>query len=219
MLVSRDPQEIRAFAARHEGRAVIKPTHGTKGRNVFLLRSDDDENANQMIEAVAQEGQVIAQEYVPEAAAGDVRLLLVNGRPLQQDGRFAAVRRVSASGDFRNNGHVGAKRTKADVNERMIATAELAAPRLIKDGLFLVGLDLAGDKILEMNVSSPGGLGWATAFEDIDFYAPVIEAIDRKVAALREFDGPYDNAYWATWASDSKGDLAAESPPAFPVRS
>jgi glutathione synthase len=61
MLVSRDPQEIRAFAAEHGGRAVIKPTHGTKGRNVFLLRSDDDENGNQMIEAVAQEGQVIAQ--------------------------------------------------------------------------------------------------------------------------------------------------------------
>jgi glutathione synthase len=198
MLVSRDPHQIKSFADAHDGRAVIKPMHGSSGRSVFLLRSEDDQNANQMIETVARDGQVIAQEYVPAAAAGDVRLLLLNGRPLQRNGRYAALRRVAAAGDFRNNGNVGAQRLRTDVTDAMIAAAELLAPRLIRDGLFLVGVDVAGDKILELNVLSPGGLGWATRFEGIDFYTPVIEAIECKVAGLREFGGDYDNAYWAT---------------------
>jgi glutathione synthase len=176
---------------------------------VFLLRSDDDQNANQMIETVARDGQVVAQEYVPAAAEGDVRLLLINGRPLQRNGRYAALRRVAATGDFRNNGNAGAQRLRTDVTDAMIAAAELLTPRLIQDGLFLVGVDVAGDKILELNVLSPGGLGWATRFEGIDFYTPVIEAVESKVAALREFKGDYDNAYWATFdASPAESNAA-----------
>ena len=212
MLVSRDPGELKSFAACHGGRAVIKPVVGSSGRNVFLLRSDDHQNANQMIDAVTREGQAIAQEYVPAAASGDVRLLLLNGRPLERDGRYAAVRRVAAPGDFRNNGNVGAERLRADVSDAMIAATEHLAPRLISDGLFLVGVDVAGDKILEINVSSPGGLGWATRFEGIDFYTPVIEAIERKVEALRGFNGAYRNAYWATFDPASDGSPPADGP-------
>jgi glutathione synthase len=199
MLISSDADEIKAFAATHGGRAVIKPRFGSRGRNVFLLRSDDHENANQMIEVVAREGHVIVQEYVAAASAGDVRLLLLNGRPLTRDGRYAAVRRVAAPGEFRNNGHAGATRLPAVVDDTMVAAAELLAPRLIEDGLFLVGVDLAGDKVIEINVASPGGLGWATRFEGVDFYTPVIEAIEHKVCALLDFEGVYDNAYWATF--------------------
>lgn len=197
-LISRDPDEIKTFASTHGGRAVIKPISGSSGRSVFLLRSDDCHNANQMIETVLREGHVVAQEYI-DASDGDVRVLCVNGRPLRCEGRYAAVRRVAARGDFRNNGHKGGQRLPATVTQEMIASLELLGRRLISDGLFLVGVDVASDKVLEINVLSPGGLGWASMFEDVDFFGPVVAAIEEKIDALRAHVGNFDNAYWATF--------------------
>lgn len=97
--IARDPQSIRRFIDEHDGKAVLKPLQGSGGHNVFLIRPGDEANVNQMIEAVFRDGYAIVQEYLPAAAEGDMRLLVMNGRALQVDGKYAAFRRVNKQGD------------------------------------------------------------------------------------------------------------------------
>ena len=96
---------------------VLKPLQGSGGQSVFLVRPDDLPNINQMIDAVARDGYVIAQEYLPAAAEGDMRLFVLNGLPLRYRGRYAAFRRVRMGGDMRSNIHAGGK-TSAGGNYR-----------------------------------------------------------------------------------------------------
>jgi len=191
-LITRSADDIRTFVEEMEGRAVLKPLQGSGGTNVFLVQPSDMSNLNQMIDAVSRDGYVIAQEYLPAAAEGDTRLFLMNGQPLTVDGKYAAFRRISAEGDVRSNVHVGGKTARAEVSDEMIKIAEIVRPRLARDGMFLVGLDIAGNKLLEINVFSPGGLGTAARLEEVDFTAAVIEALEKKV----------------TYRADAKGDLS-----------
>ena len=191
-LISRSADDIRAFVEKEEGRAVLKPLQGSGGTNVFVVHPNDMGNLNQMIEAVSRDGYVIAQEYMPLAAEGDTRLFLMNGQPLAVDGKYAAFRRISAEGDVRSNVHVGGKIAKAEVNDEMLKIAEIVRPRLARDGMFLVGLDIVGNKLLEINVFSPGGLGTAAKLEEVDFTETVITALEKKV----------------TYRADAKGDLS-----------
>ncbi len=93
-LITRDRNEIRHFAREHGGDVVIKPLQGSGGQGVFLVRKNDLGNLNQMIEAVSRDGYVIAQEYLPDAAEGDMRLFVMNGAPLKYKGKYAAFRRL-----------------------------------------------------------------------------------------------------------------------------
>lgn len=184
-VVTRHLEDVRAFAAAH-GTIIVKPLNGSGGRSVFIVRPEDDANFNQILEAVETQGYVVAQEYLPQAREGDVRLLLLNGRPLEKDGKVAALGRVSAKGDLRNNVGAGAAVKPVNVTTTILELAELARPRLIEDGMFLVGLDIVGAdggaKVLEVNVFSPGGLVGASAFSGVDFAATVIEDLERKIA-------------------------------------
>jgi glutathione synthase len=180
-LISRNPDDIRKFVEAEGGRAVLKPLQGSGGTNVFVVKPDEVGNLNQMIEAVARDGYVIAQEYLPDAGQGDTRLFLMNGVPLCVDGKYAAFRRIAAKGDIRSNLNAGATIEKAEVDDRMLALVETVRPRLVRDGMFLVGLDIVGDKLLEINVFSPGGLGSAAKLEDTDFTSAVVAALERKV--------------------------------------
>jgi glutathione synthase len=180
-LISRDPEDIRKFVEAEGGRAVLKPLQGSGGTNVFVVKPDEVGNLNQMIEAVARDGYVIAQEYLPDAGEGDTRLFLMNGVPLCVNGKYAAFRRIAAKGDIRSNLNAGATIEKAEVDDRMLALVETVRPRLVRDGMFLVGLDIVGDKLLEINVFSPGGLGSAAKLEDTDFTSAVVAALERKV--------------------------------------
>lgn len=191
-LISRSADDIRTFVEKEEGRAVLKPLQGSGGTNVFLVQPSDMGNLNQMIEAVSRDGYVIAQEYMPAAAEGDTRLFLMNGQPLAVDGKYAAFRRISPKGDVRSNVHVGGKVAKAEVTDEMLKIAEIVRPRLARDGMFLVGLDIVGDKLLEINVFSPGGLGTAAKLEEVDFTETVITALEKKV----------------TYRADAKGELS-----------
>ena len=182
-LITRSAEDIRKFVEEMEGRAVLKPLQGSGGTNVFLVQPSDMGNVNQMIDAVSRDGYVIAQEYLPAAAKGDTRLFLMNGLPLVVDGKYAAFRRISAAGDMRSNVHVGGKTERAQVSDEMLKIAEIVRPRLEHDGMFLVGLDIAGNKLLEINVFSPGGLGTAARLEGVDFTAAVVEGLEKKVAA------------------------------------
>lgn len=199
-LISCDSGDIKAFIADQCGHAVIKPLFGSGGRNVFLVRPEDRPNLNQMIEAVGREGYVIAQEYLPEAVRGDTRLFLLNGRPFVYKGKTAAVHRARRAGDadMRSNITAGAMPRKAVVDDRLLRIAEIVRPKLVADGMFLVGLDVVGDKLMEINVFSPGGLWAASHLEGVDFDRAVIEALERKVARIgRRRD--FDNAALATW--------------------
>src|SRR5690606_30022037 len=147
---------------------------------VFLVTKETIGNLNQIIEAISRDGYIIAQEFLQEAKDGDIRLLVVNGAPLQVKGKYAAFRRQSANGDIRSNLHSGGKATKAQITDEALRIAELVRPKLINDGMFFVGLDIVGSKLLEINVFSPGGLVAAGNFEKVDFAQSVIESLERK---------------------------------------
>jgi glutathione synthase len=165
---------------------------------VFLVRPDDVPNLNQMIDAVSRDGYVIAQEYLPAAVEGDMRLFLMNGRPLRYKGKYAAFRRVRSGGDMRSNIHAGGKLEEAVVDSTALRIAEIVRPKIVQDGMFLVGLDIVGDKLMEINVFSPGGLGSAQKFEKVNFNYPVIRALERKVQYMDFYRRNFDNEEMAT---------------------
>jgi glutathione synthase len=197
-LITRDRDEIKAFAREHGGDIVIKPLQGSGGEGVFLIRKNDLGNLNQIIEAVSRDGYVVAQEYLHEATEGDVRLFMMNGEPLRYKGKFAAFRRLRASDDIRSNIHAGGTKAAAEVDDRMLQIAEIVRPKLVHDGMFLVGLDIVGDKLMEINVFSPGGLGSAQSFEGVNFPAAVIMALERKVQYMGYYQRNFNNIDMAT---------------------
>jgi glutathione synthase len=199
-LISRDKDEIKAFIKEQGDHAVLKPIAGSGGRNVFLVQPEDKPNINQMIEAVSSEGYVIAQEYLPDAVHGDIRLFLMNGDPLVSKGKYAAFRRQRRKGDLdmRSNMTAGARAIPAQVNDTILSLADTVRPRLMQDGMFLVGLDIVGDKLMEINVFSPGGLVGSGHMEGRNFCREVIRALERKVDYLRNYPGSFDNIELAT---------------------
>jgi len=179
-IITRDINDIKAFYNAHEKHIVLKPLQGSGGKNVFLI-SEETKNLNQIVDAIARDGFIIAQEYLPEATKGDVRLFLLNGRPIVVDNQIAALHRLQSKDDIRSNIHQGGKAVKAKITDKMMELVEIVSPKLIKDGMFLVGLDIVGDKLMEINVFSPGGFGHANRLHGVDFFEPVIKAIEDQV--------------------------------------
>ncbi|MBA2540753.1 MAG: glutathione synthase [Deltaproteobacteria bacterium] len=192
-LISRNADDLKKFVADEGGRACLKPLQGSGGTNVFVVTPKAKGNLNQIVDAVTRDGYAIAQEFLPDAKDGDTRLFLMNGDPLIVDGHYCAFRRISAKGDVRSNLHAGGKLAKAVITDEMLQLAEIVRPRLIRDGMFLVGLDIVGSKLMELNVFSPGGLGSAAKFEKVDFSHAVIAALERKAAARKQNDGALTN--------------------------
>ncbi len=186
-IITRDPDDIKAFARSEGGRIVLKPLLGSGGQSVFLVHPEEASNLNQMIDAVSRDGYIVAQEYLPAAEEGDTRMFLMNGIPLMNDGKYAALRRVRAGGDMRSNRTAGGKAERARIDDVALNIADMVRPKLVMDGMFFVGLDMVGDKLMEVNVFSPGGLDYAEEFEQTDFTRPVIAAIERKVKYAREY--------------------------------
>ena len=197
-LISRTPEDIKAFVGELGGKAVLKPLQGSGGQGVFMIRGRKGENLNQIIETITRDGFVVAQEYLKKAEEGDVRLFVMNGAPLEVGGKIAAFRRVNEEDDIRSNMHVGGKAERVKVTDEMLRLVSLVRPRLIKDGMFLVGLDIVGDKLMEVNVFSPGGLGSAGDIHDVDFAAAVIEALEEKVAVRGGYGSSLRNDVLAT---------------------
>jgi glutathione synthase len=197
-LVSRIADDIKRFVKQQGGAAVLKPLQGSGGQNVFLVKGKSGANLNQMIEAVTRDGYAVVQEYLPDADRGDTRLFLMNGLPLARDGKYAAVFRKRAKDDIRSNMHVGGKATKAKVTDEALRLADIVRPKLVRDGMFLVGLDIVGDKLMEINVFSPGGLHSACELAEVNFAADVIKALERKVEYAKLYDGHLANTVLAT---------------------
>jgi len=197
-IITRDRDEIKDFVESEGGTAVLKPLQGSGGTGVFLIRKEERANLNQMIEAVSRDGYVIGQEYLPAATEGDIRLFMMNGQPYRYKGKYAAFRRVRSGEDMRSNLHAGGKMRQAEINSGHLQLAEMVRPKLVQDGMFLVGLDIVGDKLMEINVFSPGGLGSAQKFEKVNFSHGVIEALERKVDYMRYYRRNFDNVEMAT---------------------
>ncbi|MGI8931039.1 MAG: glutathione synthase, partial [Sphingomicrobium sp.] len=192
-LISRHSADIKGFAKKHSGNIILKPLQGSGGSGVFKLDKQNSSNLNQMIEAIGRDGYIIAQAYVPAAKKGDIRFFLMNGQPLQIDGKYAALRRVASKDDIRSNIHAGGTAEAVEIGETELKVAELIRPKLVADGMFLVGIDIVGDKILEVNVFSPGNLGSCSAHAGVDFALPIIDAIERKVAIKAQYAHAFDN--------------------------
>ncbi len=197
-LITRDRDEIKNFAKNEGGNIVLKPLQGSGGQSVFLVRPSDLPNLNQMIDSVSRDGYIIAQEYLPAAAEGDTRLFLMNGHPFRYRGKYAAFRRLRSGEDMRSNIHAGGKLQEAQISDSHFKIAEIVRPKLVQDGMFLVGLDIVGDKLMEINVFSPGGLGSAQKFEKVNFAHGVIHALEQKVEYMTYYKRNFDNVDLAT---------------------
>ncbi len=191
-LITRDAAEIRRFHEECGGVVVLKPLDGYGGMDVFLIR-DDVINLKSIVASLARQGYVIAQEYLPAAMGGDTRLFMMNGKPLMMEGRCAAIHRLNAEDDFRSNMTAGGHAVKATIGDDLLNIAGAVGPRLREDGLFLVGLDIVGGKLLEINTISPGGLYSAARLEGVDFAAAVIRAIERKLEYKERGGGALSN--------------------------
>ncbi len=196
-LITRHPDDIKAFAKDHGGSIILKPLQGSGGSGVFKLDKSNASNLNQMIEAISRDGYIIAQAYVPAAKKGDIRFFLMNGVPLQIDGKYCALRRVASKDDIRSNIHAGGTAEAVEIGETELRVAEIIRPKLVADGMFLVGIDIVGDKILEVNVFSPGNLKSCSDMAGVDFSVPIIESIERKVAIRKDYGAVFDNRHLA----------------------
>lgn len=197
-LISRDQEQLTAFVDQLGGKAVLKPLQGSGGSGVFLVNQKESPNLSQIIEAVSRDGYVVAQEYLPEAKNGDVRLFVMNGRPLESGGTYAAFRRVSTSSDMRSNMSAGGKAEKVKVTDEMLAMVDAVRPKLVADGMFLVGLDIVGDKLMEVNVFSPGGLGTCLNLYEVDFASLVIADLEHKMQMRAHYGSELANVRLAT---------------------
>ena len=196
-LISRDEDMIEAFIKDLGGKAVLKPLQGSGGAGVFLIDRKESPNLKQIIEAISRDGYVVAQEYLPEAVNGDVRMFVMNGEPLTVDGKYAAFRRTNTTKDIRSNMSAGGKAVKVNVTDAMLEMVEIVRPKLVSDGMFLVGLDIVGDKLMEINVFSPGGLGSAQSLYEVNFAPAIIAELERKVNIRRHYP-EIDNRILAT---------------------
>jgi len=151
--VSRDLDDLRAFA-REVGALVLKPIDGMAGQSIFKS-APDDPNLNVILETLTRDGRefALAQKFIPEAALGDKRILLIAGEPVPH-----ALARIPQGTDFRGNMARGGKPVAQPLSERDRWICAQVGPELVRRGLWFVGLDVIGDYLTEINVTSPTGI-------------------------------------------------------------
>lgn len=182
-LITRDKEEIRSFISDEGGYAILKPLFGSGGKGVFVVRPHDEPNLNQMIESNTRDGYVIAQQFLPGGVEGDTRLIVMDNEPLRCNGKIAAIHRQRREGDqdIRSNMTAGAIAVKADVTDKMLELVKAIKPFLSENGIFLAGLDIVDNQLMEVNVLSPGGLVGACELEGENFFLEIIKAIEDKL--------------------------------------
>ena len=174
-LITRDEKAIRAFREQHP-HTIVKPLFGNGGAGVFYLKPDD-ENLSSLLENLlgASREQLMVQAYIPEIRQGDKRIILVDGEPI------GAINRIPADGEARANLHVGGRAAKVELTDREREICTVLGPVLRQRGLLFVGIDVIGDYLTEINVTSPTGLQELQRFDGTDGPALIWDAIERKV--------------------------------------
>lgn len=176
--VTRHIADLRRFMEARGGDMIVKPLDGKGGEGIFHL-VDGEKNITSILEQSTQFETrfVMAQEYLPAIREGDKRILLLEGELL------GAVMRVPAHKEVRANLHVGGKAVKAELTAADHKIIERLGPVLEREGLFFVGIDVIGDRLTEINVTSPTGVQEINALEGTCLEAKVIDAVEVKVAA------------------------------------
>jgi len=197
-LISCDRQEIKAFVRDRGGVTVLKGFQGTGSQEVFLVTEGNQANLNQMIDAIVRYGYVIAQEYLPAAEQGSVRMFLVNGEPLRYKGKVAAFQWVRTGEGMRANIHEPGATEPVKLTDAHFHIAEAVRPRLVQDGMFLAGIEIIDDKLIDIDVFSPSGLGAAQSFEKVNFNEAIIHSLEQKVDYMTYYRRRFDNVDMAT---------------------
>lgn len=179
-LLANDPAQLRAFVEAQPDRTVLKPWDGNGGRGV-LVTSRDDRNLGSMIELLSHEGRdyVIAQRYLPEVVKGDKRILIFDGEPV------GAMLRVPADKDHRANMHVGASVEACELGARDRQICDELGPSLREWGMVFVGIDVIGDHLTEVNVTSPTGIQEMNRLYGARLEADLVDRVERRLAASR----------------------------------
>jgi glutathione synthase len=175
-VVTRDAGRIRKFLADHDGRCIIKPVDGHGGAGIFVLE-ESDKNLNAMIEVSTDLGRerVICQSYIPAIRQGDKRILVLNGEPM------GAILRVPMESEHRGNIHVGGTVKKVELSERDREICAAVGERLRRDGIWFSGVDVIGEFLTEVNVTSPTGIQEMSRLDGVDGAGRVIEFIEERV--------------------------------------
>jgi glutathione synthase len=173
-IVTSEIARLKEFLDAMDGEMVIKPLDGCGGAGVFHLRRND-RNLNALLEMSTDNGRrlIMGQRYLPAIRSGDKRLIVLDGKPL------GATLRVPREDEHRGNIHVGGTCVKADITPRDRLIAETLAPRLRADGLVFVGLDIIGDYVTEINVTSPTGVQEINALDGVRLERDVIDFVEQ----------------------------------------
>jgi glutathione synthase len=180
-IVTRSADKLRAFQAEQGGTIVVKPVDGYGGLGIFVVR-DGDPNSSSILETSTGAGSrwTLAQKYLPEAVDGDKRIILADGEPV------GAVLRVPASAEARGNLHVGGRAVKTEVDARDKEIIAEIAPFLRDHGQILVGLDVIGGMLTEINITSPTGVRHASRLDGHNVAAPIVDCFEQKARAIKQ---------------------------------
>jgi len=173
-LITSDRAEVMAFRAEHKD-IIVKPLFGNGGAGVFHI-GPGDENLNALLELFTQlyREPIIVQRYVPSVRAGDKRIILIDGQAV------GAVNRVPAAGEARSNLHVGGQATKSQLSARDKEICAAIGPALRQRGLVFVGIDVIGDFLTEINVTSPTGIQEINRLDGVTLEKPLMDAIEAR---------------------------------------
>ncbi len=173
--VARDLDTIKAFKERH-GDVILKPLYGNGGAGVFRLDRNDRNltSLHELFTGFSRE-PLIVQKFLPDVSAGDKRVILVDGEPV------GAINRVPAKGEVRSNMHVGGRPEKVGLSKRDHEICEAIGPLLREKGQVFVGIDVIGDYLTEINVTSPTGIQELERFDGGNIAAKIWDAIDARL--------------------------------------
>tara|TARA_B110000459_G_scaffold199757_1_gene246954 strand:- start:1039 stop:1977 length:939 start_codon:yes stop_codon:yes gene_type:complete len=172
--IARDIKTLKVFKDKYKD-IILKPLYGNGGAGVFRL-DENDKNLNSLHELFMDINNepLIAQKFLPDVSLGDKRVILVDGKPI------GAINRVPAKGETRSNMHVGGQPEKVALNERDIEICAAIGPLLKEKGQVFVGIDVIGENLTEINVTSPTGIQELEGFDNINVAGKIWEAIEEK---------------------------------------
>jgi glutathione synthase len=175
-LITRSQPDLKQFLGEHK-HIVLKPLEGMGGKSIFVVKAGDH-NANVIFETLTDNGEryAMAQVYIPEISEGDKRILLIDGEPIPY-----ALARIPSADDFRGNLVMGAVGKGVDLSERDRRICERIGPVLREHGVVFAGIDVIGDYLTEINVTSPTGIRELDAAFDLNIAATLFDAIEARL--------------------------------------
>lgn len=174
-MIARDLETLKTFRAEHQD-VILKPLYGNGGAGVFRLKPDDRNIASlhELFTSINRE-PLIMQKFLPDVSNGDKRIILVDGEPV------GAINRVPAAGETRSNMHVGGRPEKIGLTPRDLEICAAIGPTLRDHGQIFVGIDVIGDYLTEINVTSPTGIQELERFDGTDIAGAIWDAIEAKL--------------------------------------